>query len=281
LFSFITRKPLWLNILLGIGVIVLFWFLFALSLNWITHHGEAKTVPSVTGKTLEEVQDILESQDFEIVVQDSIYNDTLQPSIVVKQVPDADAVVKVNRTVYVTVNRTVPPDVDMPNLIGYSFRNAEMVLKNMGLKLGDTTFKPDFAKNSVLEQSYNGSPIKPGTKIRMGSSISLVIGSGVGSIDMAVPKLIGLTYDEAKVLLDAQGLILGSVLVEPMVRDTGAAFVYRQSPEPKTAEGLRFRIRPGQMMDLWLSLEKPVVDSTKVQPPQGANPNINNQPATD
>jgi eukaryotic-like serine/threonine-protein kinase len=273
LFSFITRKPLWLNILLGIGVIVLFWFLFALSLNWITHHGEAKTVPSVTGKTLEEVQDILENQDFEIVIQDSIYNDTIPPAIVVKQVPEADAVVKVNRTVYVTVNRTVPPDVDMPNIIGYSFRNAEMVLKNMGLKVGDTTYKPDFAKNSVLSQSFNGRPIPPGTKIRMGSAISLVIGSGVGNIDMAVPKLIGLTYDEAKILLNAQGLILGSVLVEPAVRDTGAAFVYRQSPEQKTAEGLQFRIRPGQMMDLWLSVEKPVVDSANVQiPPQVGGP---------
>jgi beta-lactam-binding protein with PASTA domain len=262
-----------LNILLGIGLIVLIWFLFAISLNWITHHGEAKIVPAVTGKTVEEVRNLLEDQNFELVIQDSIYNDTLQPGIVVKQVPEADAVVKVNRTVYVTVNRMVPPDVEMPNLIGYTFRNAEMVLNNMGLKLGDTTFKPDFAKNSVLEQLYNGRNITPGTKIKMGTPISLVIGSGVGNIDMAVPKLIGLTYTEAKILLDAQGLILGSIVPDPSVRDTAAAFVYRQSPEPKTAEGLQFRIRPGQMMDLWLSVEKPVVDSTNLQQqqPQSGN----------
>lgn len=270
MFSFITRQPLWLNILLGIGVLVFFWFIFGLSLNWITNHGEAKSVPAITGKTVDEVRDILESQDFELVIQDSIYNDTLQPGIVIRQVPEADAVVKVNRTIYVTVNRTIPPDVDMPNLIGYSYRNAEMILQNMGLKVGDTTFKPDFAKGSVLEQEFNGKSIAPGSKIRMGSEISLVIGSGVGNIDMAVPKLIGLTFEEAKILLGAQGLILGAVLVDPLVSDTAAAYVYRQSPEPKTAEGLQFRIRPGQMMDLWLSLEKPVVhvvDSTKVQMP--------------
>lgn len=261
--SLITRKPLWLNILLGIGLIVFIWFLFAMSLNWITHHGVAKSVPAVTGKTLQEVQEILDDQGFELIIQDSIYNDTLQPGIVVKQVPEADAVVKVNRTVYLTVNRVIPPDVEMPNLIGYTFRNAEMVLKNMGLKLGDTTFRPDFAKNSVLEQSYNGNSISPGTKVKMGSTISLVIGSGVGNVDMAVPKLRGLTYMEARILLDAQGLILGSVIPDPGVRDTAAAFVYRQSPETKTAEGLQFRIRPGQMVDLWLSVDKPVTDSTQ------------------
>ncbi|MCU7550004.1 PASTA domain-containing protein [Chitinophagaceae bacterium LB-8] len=273
MFSLITRKPLWVNIILGIGLVVLIWFLFALSLNWITHHGEAKTVPAVTGKTVEEVRNLLDEHNFELVIQDSIYNDTLKPGIVVKQVPEADAVVKVNRTVYVTVNRTVPPDVEMPNLIGYSFRNAEMVLSNMGLKLGDTTFKPDFAKNSVLEQIYNGNDITPGTKVKMGSPISLVIGGGIGNTDMAVPKLIGLTYGEAKILLDAQGLILGSVIPDPAVRDTAAAFVYRQTPEPKTAQGLQFRIRPGQMMDIWLSVEKPVVDSTKIpQPPPQPEP---------
>ncbi|HVE60973.1 MAG TPA: PASTA domain-containing protein, partial [Chitinophagaceae bacterium] len=148
------------------------------SLNWITQHGVSRTVPSVTGKSLQAVTSMLEEKGFEVVVQDSVYYDSLPPSVIVKQVPEADAVVKVNRTVYVTINRVVPPDVEMPNLLGFSFRNAEMVLNNMGLKLGDTTFKPDFAKNSVLGQSFKGNAISPGTKIKIGSRISLVLGSG-------------------------------------------------------------------------------------------------------
>lgn len=261
MFRIITRLPLWLNILIGIGFIVAIWFLFAISLNWITHHGESKTVPSVTGKSAEEVQELLDEQGFEMVIQDSIYNDTLPPTIITRQVPEADAVVKVNRTVYVTINRTVPPDIDMPNLIGYTFRNAEMVLKNIGLRLGDTAYKPDFAKNTVLEQLYNGRNIQPGKKVRMGTPISLIIGSGIGNTDMAVPKLEGLTFEEARILLEAQGLAVGAVIAEPMVRDTAAAFVARQRPEPKTLSGHQLRIRPGQMIDLWLSRDKPVQDS--------------------
>ena len=274
MFKHITTRPLWVNILVGFGIVIAVFVVFVLSLNWITHHGEAKTVPSVIGKSLKQVQPLLESEGFELVIQDSVYYDSLPPSMIIKQVPEADAVVKINRTVYVTVNRVVPPDVPMPNLIGYSFRNAEMILKNMGLKLGDTTFKVDFAKNSVLEQLYNGKSISPGTNIKQGSSVSLVIGSGIGNSDMAVPKLVGLTYDEAKILLETNGLLVGSVIPDPLVKDTSSAYIYKQSPLSRTEDGFRVRIRPGQMIDVWLSVEKPVVDSLQVQQPAPAEENV-------
>jgi len=267
----ITGKPLWVNILVAIVLTLVIVLAFALSLNWITNHGEAKTVPAVTGKNIEEVQKMLEDQGFEVVIQDSVFYDSLPPLVVIRQVPEPDAVVKVNRTIYVTINRAVPPDIEMPNLIGYSFRNAEMVLRNMGLKLGDTTFRPDFAKNSVLEQLFNGNPISPGTKIKTGSVISLVLGTGVGNESMTVPRLLGLTYAEARILLEAQGLILGAVVPDPNVRDTANAFVYKQNPNSRDERGRQFKIRPGQMMDVWLSVERPNVDSlerARVKPEQ-------------
>lgn len=259
--KYITSKPLWVNILFAFLLIFLLGLSFMLSLNWITQHGVARTVPSITGKTLEEATKILEEKGFEIVVQDSVYYDSLPPTVVIKQVPEPDAVVKVNRTLYVTINRIVPPDVEMPNLVGLSFRNVEMILAANNLQLGDTTFRPDFAPNSVLEQLYNGVPISPGTKIKWGSKISLVLGSGIGNQDMAVPKLIGLSYGEAKMLLEAQGLAIASVIPNADVRDTLNAFIFRQNPSAKDEQGRQFRIRPGQTMDLWLSVERPVVDS--------------------
>jgi beta-lactam-binding protein with PASTA domain len=259
----ITSRPLWVNILVALLLLFLIGLLFFLSLNSITQHGVAISVPSVVGKNVDQVQEAPEAKDFEIVVQDSVYYDSLQPSVIIRQVPEADAVVKVNRTIYVTINRVVPPDVDMPNLVGFSFRNAESILKNLGLRLGDTTFRTDFAKNSVLEQTYKGTPITPGTKLKVGSAVSLVIGSGVGSEDMAVPKLVGLTYSEAKVLLEAQGIILGTAIPSPVVRDTARAYVVRQSPAPVNEDGKRFRIRQGQMIDLWLDVKPLVTDTVR------------------
>lgn len=259
----ITGRPLWINVLAAVVLVFLVVLMFALSLKWITHHGVARTVPSVTGKNLNKVIADLDEKGFEVVVQDSVYYDSLPPSVIIKQVPEADAVVKVNRTIYVTINRVIPPDVDMPNLVGPSYRNAEMVLKNLGLRMGDTTYRADFAKGSVLEQLYNDKPIAPGTKVKVGSTISLVIGGGVSQEVMAVPKLVGLTYTEAKVLLQASGLILGPVIPSPMVRDTASAYVVRQSPQAVNEQGRHFQIRQGQMIDLWLDVSPPKIDSTQ------------------
>lgn len=260
--KYITSRPLWVNIAFAFVFMIVLVFLFLLSLRWLTKHGESSTVPVVIGKNINEVEKTLGDKGFEVVVQDSVYYDSLPPGFVIRQVPEADAVVKVNRTVYVTINRFVPPDVEMPNLLGSSYRNAEMVLKNLGLRIADTSYRFDFAKNSVLEQSYGGASIKAGTKIRVGSGISLVLGSGLGEEDMSVPDLIGMNYEEAKVLLDAQGLS-GLVIVDPGVRDTVNSFVYKQSPMPKTRDGAKLRIRQGQMIDIWLSSQRPIVDSVK------------------
>ena len=258
----ITHRPLWVNILAGILIGVLLFSCFILSLNWLTNHGNSKTVPSVTGKNFDEAVKLLKKQGFDVVVQDSVYVDTFPKFTIVKQFPEGDAVVKVNRNVYITVNRSVPPMIEMPNLIGYSFRSAEMVLKNNSLKFGDTTFRPDFARHSVLEQLYNGSPITPGTKIRMGSTIDFVLGSGVGQEEFAVPGLVGMTYGEAKSVLEANGLVVLPI-ADGSVSDTLNAFIHRQEPDRFDDGGKRLKIRTGQMITVFLGADKPATDSTK------------------
>jgi beta-lactam-binding protein with PASTA domain len=265
MFKLITSRPLWANIIFAVVIIILLILLFAVSLNWITKHGESRTVPAVVGKNINDVEKLLKEKGFDMVVQDSTFYDSLPPGLVLRQVPEPDDVVKINRTVYVTINRFVAPDVEMPNLLGSSYRNAEMVLENLGLRVGDTSYKFDFAKNSVLEQLYKGSEIKAGAKIKVGSTISLVLGSGLGEEEMKIPDLIGMTYEEAKVMLDAQGLS-GIVIVDPNVKDTTISFVYRQSPMPRTADGVKQRIRSGQMIDIWVGVERPVVDTLNQQP---------------
>ncbi len=260
MFKFITHRPLWANILAGIVIAIVLFFIFIFSLNWFTHHDQSKTVPQVVGKSFESAREMLENAGFEVEIQDSVYVDTTKPMQVLKQVPESDELVKVNRTVYLTINRSVPPMVEMPNLIGYSYRSAEMALKNSNLRVGDTSFRSDFAKNAVLEQQYKGTTIAAGTKIRMGSEIALVLGDGVGERQFVVPSLIGMTYGEAKSLLGAHGLGFGSIIA-PNIQDTVNAYIYQQRPE-RYDDDKKFRyIRAGQLMDIWLQTEKPVIDS--------------------
>ena len=264
--KFITHRSIWLNILVGVLLAVGVFSVFVLSLNWLTHHNVSRTVPQVTGRTLEEAESILEKAGFEVEIQDSIYTDTSRPNTIIKQFPEPDEVVKVNRTVFLTVNRVVPPLIEMPNLIGYSFRNAEMTLLNSGLRRGDTTYKSDFARNAVLEQLYNGDPIAPGTKVRMGSTISFVLGTGIGKTEFAVPNIVGLTFGEARVMLEANGISFASIIAQG-IDDTASAYIYRQNPERFTEDNKLRRIRPGQTMDVWLQVDKPVRDSTETPLP--------------
>ena len=272
MFQFITKRPLWANILFAIALITVLLFIFLVSLNWITHHGKILKIPAVTGKSLAEAKKQLETQGFDIVIQDSVYVDTIPALNVVKQFPDADAEVKINRTVYLTLNRAAPPLIQMPQLVGQSFRSAEILLKQTGLKLGDTSFVADFAKNSVKKQSYKGQEIPFGTKIPLGSRIDIVISSGIADVDMAVPDLVGMTFGEAKVLMESNNLTFGVTLFKPEVKDSASAFIYWQSPSRIADDHKVNRIHPGQLIDIRVQVEKPVPDSTGKQP----DPNPNN-----
>jgi eukaryotic-like serine/threonine-protein kinase len=266
--KFITHRPLWLNILVGLLLAVGIFALFVLSLKWLTNHNVSKTVPYVTGKSFEEAESILEKAGFEVEIQDSIYTDTAKAMQVLKQFPEGDEVVKINRTVYLTINRSQPPMVAMPNVIGFSFRNAEMTLKNHGLRFGDSSSRPDFAKNAVLDQLHNGKPIAAGTMIRMGTEIDFVLGSGIGNEEFSVPNLIGETLGRAKALLEANGLVLGVVVPEGEIEDTMRAYISWQSPTRFNDEKKIQKIRSGQTMDFRIQAEKPVTDSVPPPAPQ-------------
>ncbi|MEP7277784.1 MAG: PASTA domain-containing protein [Bacteroidota bacterium] len=258
MFQFITKRPLWANILFAIASISVLLIIFLFSLNWITHHGKILKIPQVMGKALPDAKKQLETQGFDIVIQDSVYVDSLAPLSVVKQFPEPDAEVKINRTVYLTINRATPPMIQMPQLVGQSFRSAQILLKQTGLKLGDTSFVPDFAKNSIKKQLYMGHEIVFGTRVPTGAKIDLVISNGIADVDLSVPDLIGITYADAKVLMEGNNLEFGPVVPDPDVKDTLNAYIYWQRPARITEDHRVNRIHPGELIDVRLSAARPV-----------------------
>jgi len=171
--------------------------------------------------------------------------------------PDPNSTVKINRTVFLTVNRVIPPMVEMPKLEGQSLSFALQTLSRYHLQLGDTIYKPDFRAGAVLEQQYNGVNIPEKTKIQWGSKITLIIGGGLDDQQLLVPSLVGLTYAEAKAELDNDGIIIASVLPynNAVIRDTASAYVVKQSPDRFDEDKKPRFIKPGQIMDLIISPE--------------------------
>jgi len=273
LFDKITKRSFGYNLLVIIGLIVLIGIIFFASLGFFTRHGEVVTVPDIRGKSIKDAIAALEKLGFDVEVRDSIYIDTMPALLVYEQTPERGDVVKVGRTVYLTVNKVVPPMVPMPDLEGLTFRSAEMTLRARRLNIGDTIYKPDFATNTVLQQLLNGKPIKPGKEIPEGSNITLVLSSGTGSMENPVPEIVGLTYMEAKEVLAASNLNIGTVLIDGGVTDTLGAFVFKQSPARRNELHELNLIRAGESVDLWLSAARPVKDSAlaPVQKPAEEN----------
>ena len=253
MFKFITDRPFWVNLLAAIAIALLFLFLVLKMLGLITKHGAYLKVPAVTGMKTDEAIKLLEKQGFDVYIQDSVFTDTAARGIVLKQLPDPNATVKVNRTVFITVNRFIPPMIDMPRLEGQNLSFAMKILERNHLKLGDTIYKPDFMMGSVLEQQYKGVRIPEKTKIQWGSSITLVIGGGLETQQMLVPSLIGMTYNEAKSYLEESGIGLGAIIADGRLTDTASAFVFKQRPDRFDADKKPLFIQSGQLMDIWIS----------------------------
>jgi len=263
LFKFLTDKPLWVNIVVAVVLLSLLTFIFFASLESITHHGEAKKVPNIIGQNITAATKLLEKDNFKVVIIDSVFIDSLAKLTVIKQSPEADAITKEGRTVYLTINKAIAPEVEMPSLIGYSYKSAQLMLQSLNLKMGDTSYRPDFARNSVLEQLYNNNIIKAGTKIPMSSTIDLVLGSGVGNIEMYVPNLVGLKVSDAIAQLNAMHLSVGPIIALEAVTDTLNAFVVEQRPsvysEPMPGQKVQNKLRAGQIVDLFIKPTMPAI----------------------
>jgi len=252
IFRIFTGTRLWIN--LGLIATVVF-LLIAGTLLWLnsfTRHGETVQVPDLSGFEIDRISAVLDDRDLTYEITDSIYSDEQPRGSVVQQNPLPGKTVKRNRAVYITVNSILPETVIMPDLSGKSRRIAIPMLEISGLELEKLAYKPDEScTGCVLDQLYNGKSIEPGTQIRKGEKITLVLGERSNELTR-VPRLLGLTYEDAYSLLNAYSLNMGTVLSCEGCEtssDTSAAYVINQLPEGRSNAGL------GSFVDLYLSTD--------------------------
>jgi beta-lactam-binding protein with PASTA domain len=242
-----VSRILLVNGIAFIALIFAGYFLTTTLLNNFTHHGQSIPVPDLSGMKVTKLESVLAEHHFIPKVVDSLYDPDKAPGTVLDQDPAPESKVKENRTIYLTINATQPPDVKMPDLIDVSYRQAEAILESFGLVSGEITYRSDLAKNAVLEQRYKNAIIKPGRMIPKGSQIDLVLGDGLGEIEIVIPDLNGLSRFEAWSALKRANLNLGDVHYNAGV-DSAEARVYRQNPPPEEGN----TIKAGDPVDIYL-----------------------------
>ena len=96
----------------------------------------------------------------------------------IEQDPLAGKFVKENRQIYIKLNASGYGKVTVPNLIYKTRRQAIPTLEALGFKIGQITYKPNIAENTVLEMRYKGATLEPGSQLSKTSTIDLVLADG-------------------------------------------------------------------------------------------------------
>jgi beta-lactam-binding protein with PASTA domain len=229
LWAYLKTKQFLRNFLGAIGVVVGVVLIVFFSLSYYTKHGSGIPVPQLKDMPVDKAIATLQDQGFEYKI-DSVYVLDKTPGTVTDQDPDAGTNVKEGRVIYLTVVTKLAPNIVLPDLEQSTYREAVAILSNYGIKVGDTTYRADIARDRVIEIRFGGQIVKAGTKIPKGSRLDLVLGDGAGASEVDIPELVNLDLDAAKFAIKGSGLTIGNITYQGAITDSANLMVVQQFP---------------------------------------------------
>lgn len=229
----------------AVGLVLLFVLLFWLAR--FTRHGDEVEVPSFVGLYVEEAEILAQNEGLRVTVIDSTYSRKAPLGSIVDQNPPANSHAKSGREIYVIVNAKAVRQVPIPDLRDVSYRQAEASLRVLGIEVSDVEYEPSEYRDLVLDIRHDGRSVAPGSRLKEGSKVVLVVGFGQGSDFVSVPDLTGKNREEARSALLSSRLIIGSVDYDTDVNESNENLfvVYGQSVRAGESllEGSRVDIR--------------------------------------
>ena len=248
------------NLLLMLGLVgICLFFTF----NWMksyTKHGKSYNVDKFIGMQMPDALDAAKKHEFNLVILDSTYIFNKNPGLILEQNPAPGSKVKENRTIYVSVTKAIPDEVELPDLVGnYDATNYTRKLQRKGLKsqIAEEVFDEMLAPNTILYVKYKGKKytdddITKGIKIPEGETIDLIVTKRSSDV-VDIPDLKCMQYSEAKFLLSAYNLAIGSVVNDATVKDEKQAYVWKQQPGFYSGK----MIKKGAPINLFLTQFRP------------------------
>ena len=226
-------------------------------INSYTQHGITEKVPDLRGKFVEEAEVELRKIGLYANVIDSMYVSGKPLGTILEQTPIANSTVKKNRPIYLIINSREVRQVLLPNVDDVSYREADAMIKSVGLKVGAVQYVPSEYKNLVLSVTIDGKVVSEGTRLPEGTAVTLVVGRGLSEGESSyVPSLTGLTLDIARQKITSSSFIVGAI--EYDINSSGNAqeyFIYDQNPNGGVS------LLKGSRIDIWLSKDSTLLDS--------------------
>lgn len=200
-----------LHILIMLAVAVVAVVALYFWLDHYTRHGDSVEVPDVCGLYYLDADASLAESQMRSLVIDSMYIDTMSPGVVLDQVPRAGSAVKSGRTVYLTINALSPRKVTMPELKNLSYRQAEAIVKGLGLSAPQIIYWNSEYKDLVLNVMVDGRPVEAGDKLPVTARVVFSVGNGMYAPTRRLTAADSLSVDS----LSADSLVVDSLSVEP------------------------------------------------------------------
>lgn len=179
LIKFLSSRAFLKQLILAVVALVVLCFLVLKWLNYRTNHGSFVTVPDLAGRTIEMAKMELKDHDLTMEIQDSAnYNPKYPKYSVIEQYPLAGSQVKEDRKIYLILNPSGYRKVEVPIVVGRTFRQAKPTLEAIGFEVGKISYIDDIGKDEVQAISFEGQPIQAGDLLPMTSTIDMVLGNG-------------------------------------------------------------------------------------------------------
>jgi eukaryotic-like serine/threonine-protein kinase len=176
--AFLKQLGLAVVALVVLSFIILWW------LKFTTNHAQQIEVPDLAKMSLDQADEALDDLDLRYEIMDTTnYNPNFPNKTVIEQIPRAGKFVKEDRKIYLSINRSGYPMIEIPLVVGKTMRQAQPTLKAVGFEIGRITYRRYIAKDEVLELRHNGKKIQAGDKLQKTSVIDFVLGDGSGGLN--------------------------------------------------------------------------------------------------
>ncbi|MFO7776276.1 MAG: PASTA domain-containing protein [Candidatus Hydrogenedentota bacterium] len=210
----------------------------------ITVVAREPNAPDVEGEVLEDAETILQDEGLVLGEVTDEYSFEVPENHVISQSP-APGEPASDSQVDLVVSEGVDPDaVHVPSVVGMRRAEAEALLQEEGLNVGDIRYEDSsiVLAGRVISQSPSA-----GEPVLADSQVALVVSEGLESGIVRVPSVLGLRQDDAEADLEASGFQVGAVRFEAS-RNMPEGYVLRQDPWGGTPAAV------GSEVSVWISV---------------------------
>ena len=200
--------------------------------------GDLFEVPDIRGQGLASARERLIGAGLALGEVDSLLHPYVAEALIIGQSPLPGQVLRPESQVRATVSLG-PQLRSVPDVSGLTEERAQVVLQSSGFIVSTDTAEADLPRGRVLEVFPH-----PDTIIPLPAEIRMIVSTGPALV--AMPLVLGLSREEALILLDSLGLVVSEIAeVFRFGRDQGVVVEQEPASEIELERGAEVSLKVG------------------------------------